>query len=66
VTLKIYNAAGQLVRTLVNEDQTQTAEGFSATWDGMNDRGQSVASGVYFYKLTTKEFSDTKKMVLLK
>ena len=66
VTLKIYNAAGQLVRTLVDEEQTPAAEGFSAAWDGLSDHGEPTASGVYFYKLTTKEFSDTKKMVLLK
>ena len=66
VSLKIYNAAGQLVRTLVDEEQAPAAEGLSATWDGLNDHGQPSASGVYFYKLTTKEFSDTKKMVLLK
>ncbi len=66
VSLKIYNAAGQLVRTLVDEKQTPRTEGYTATWDGAGDRGQSVASGVYFYKLTAKEFSQTKKMVLLK
>jgi flagellar hook assembly protein FlgD len=66
VSLKIYNAAGQLVRTLVDEDQVPATEGLSATWDGLSDQGQPTASGVYFYKLTTKEFSDTKKMVLLK
>jgi hypothetical protein len=66
VSLKIYNAAGQLVRTLVDEEQTPMVEGLSATWDGLNDHGQSVATGVYFYKLTTTGFSDTKKMVLLK
>ena len=64
--MKIYNAAGQLVRTLVDEEQTPAAEGFSAAWDGLSDHGEPTASGVYFYKLTTKEFSDTKKMVLLK
>ena len=66
VTLKIYNAAGQLVRTLVDEEQVPSAEGFSVAWNGLDDRGQSVASGVYFYKLTTKGFSDTKKMVCIK
>jgi hypothetical protein len=66
VSLKIYNAAGQLVRTLVDEEQAPAAEGLSATWDGMNDHGLPSASGVYFYKLATKGFSDTKKMVLLK
>jgi hypothetical protein len=66
VSLRIYNAAGQLVRTLVDEEQTPAAERLSATWDGLSDQGQPTASGVYFYKLTTKGFSDTKKMVLLK
>jgi hypothetical protein len=66
VSLKIYNAAGQLVRTLVDEEQSPRPEGFSATWNGRGNRGEDVASGVYFYKLTAKEYSQTKKMVLLK
>jgi hypothetical protein len=66
VSLKIYNAAGQLVRTLVNEVQSPQAAAFSKTWNGLNDRGQPVSSGVYFYKLTTDDFAQTKKMVLLK
>jgi hypothetical protein len=66
VTLKIYNAAGQLVRTLMDEEQAPQATGFSKVWNGMNDHGQPVASGVYFYQLTAKNFSQTKKMVLLK
>ena len=35
-------------------------------WDGSNNAGQTVSSGVYFYRLVTKDFSQTKKMVLLK
>jgi hypothetical protein len=66
VSLKIYNAAGQLVRTLVNEEQAPQAGGFSKVWNGLNDRGQSVASGVYFYQLTAKNFEQTKKMVVIK
>jgi hypothetical protein len=66
VSLKIYNVAGQLVRTLVNKDQIPTAEGFTARWNGRNDAGTPVSSGVYFYKLVTKNFTQTKKMVLLK
>ena len=65
VSLRIYNAAGQLVRTLVDEvlapDQVTPVE-----WDGSNNAGQAVSSGVYFYRLVTKNFSQTKKMVLLK
>ncbi|UCH83646.1 MAG: T9SS type A sorting domain-containing protein [Candidatus Latescibacterota bacterium] len=66
VTLRVYNAAGQLVRTLVDGIQSPRETGFAKTWDGINDQGQAVSSGVYFYKLTSKGFSQTKKMVLLK
>jgi hypothetical protein len=66
VTLKIYNAAGQLIRTLVDEEKAPVQGGFSVDWNGLNDYGKSVASGVYFYRLTAKDFSQTKKMVLLK
>jgi hypothetical protein len=66
VSLKVYNAAGQLVRTLVDDVQAPQQEGFSKVWNGMNDQGQPVSSGVYFYKLVSKNFSQTKKMVLLK
>jgi hypothetical protein len=64
VTLKVYNVNGELVRTLANENRA--AGSYSLTWDGHNDSGQSVSSGVYFYKLVTNNFSQTKKMVLLK
>jgi hypothetical protein len=67
VTLKIYNAAGQTVRTLVDEVKAPEAKGFAEVWNGLNDRGHPVSSGVYFYKLTVSNgFSQTKKMVLLK
>ncbi|MFQ5511947.1 MAG: FlgD immunoglobulin-like domain containing protein, partial [Candidatus Krumholzibacteriia bacterium] len=66
VSLKIYNAAGQLVRTLVNQVQAPEVGGFSVTWDGKNNAGQTVSSGVYFYKLVASSFTQTKKMVLLK
>jgi hypothetical protein len=65
VSLKIYNVAGQLVRTLVDE-QVSAGSLQTAQWRGVNDAGQSVSSGVYFYKLVTNDFTMTKKMVLLK
>ncbi len=64
VNLTIYDVAGRKVRTLVNE--RQRADVYRVTWDGMNDTGAKVASGVYFYKLVAGKFSQTKKMVLLK
>ncbi len=66
VSLKIYNVAGQLVRTLVNEEQAPRAGGFSVSWDGTSNAGANVASDMYFYQLTAKGFSQTKKMVFLK
>jgi len=65
VSLKVYNVAGQLVRTLVDEVQAPDAVA-PINWNGMNNAGQQVSSGVYFYKLVTKNFTQTKKMVLLK
>ncbi|MEJ2721829.1 MAG: hypothetical protein P8181_11925, partial [bacterium] len=59
-------AAGQLVRTLVDGVQAPRVEGFSIEWDGTNNSGQGVSSGVYFYKLSAAGFVKTKKMVLLK
>jgi hypothetical protein len=66
VSLKIYNVSGQLIRTLVNELQHPIGGGRTAVWDGKDDTGTSVASGIYFYRLVTINFSKTKKLVLLK
>jgi M6 family metalloprotease-like protein len=67
VTLKVYNAAGQLVRTLVDDMQAPRAGGFAVVWNGRNDAGISVASGVYMYRLTAgNQFQDVRKLVLLK
>jgi len=64
VNLEVYNVLGQHVKTLVNE--MQRAGNQSVTWDGTDNSGNSVASGVYFYKLRAGDFTDTKKMVMLK
>ena len=65
-TLQVYNSAGQLVRTLSSGSQESGEH--SATWDGKNDRGQEVATGVYFYRLQAHEgkFDQTRKMILMK
>lgn len=65
VNISIYNVAGQLVRTLVNDSRAPGVI-HQIVWDGRNDAGQHAASGVYFYKLVTKEYTQTRKMVLLK
>lgn len=64
VTIEVFNTLGQKVRTLL--DEHRLAGNGSVTWDGKDDTGRSVTSGVYFYKLTTGSFTDTKKMVLVK
>jgi len=64
VSLKIYNIQGQLVRTLVSE--YHDAGVHTITWDGKNDQGQEIASGVYLYRLEAGNYSNTKKMSLLK
>jgi hypothetical protein len=64
VKLVIYNILGQKVRTLVNEHQTA---GFKTIrWDGKTDKGSKVSTGIYLYKLQAGEFTETKKMLLLK
>ena len=64
VSLRVYDVAGRLIRTLT--DGEWDAGRHSIAWDGHNESGSSVASGVYFYRLESKDFSGTKKMVLLK
>jgi hypothetical protein len=64
VKLVIYNMLGQRVRTLVDEHQ---GAGFNTvTWYGRDDYGRAVTSGVYVYRIHAGEFSETRKMVLLK
>jgi len=65
VELTIYNMLGQTIRTLLS--QSMPAGEYSVTWDGKDKSGSSVASGVYLYRLRVgAEFSETRKMVLLK
>ena len=69
VTLTIYDGSGQVVRTLdVGHRIAAVYEGQSKAihWDGRNDVGETVASGVYFYTLTAGEYAATRKMVILK
>jgi hypothetical protein len=63
VTIRIYDVAGRLVRTLV--DGVQTPGQKEAIWDGRAEAGGRVASGVYFYRLTAGTFERTRKMVLV-
>ena len=64
VDLVVYNLMGQQVRQLVSSELQ--AGYHRVVWDGLNDRGESVSTGVYIYSLTSPSFHNTKKMVLLK
>jgi hypothetical protein len=63
-TLKIYNVLGQVVRILVDEEKLPGS--YTVIWDGKDQNGKEVSSGIYFYQLKTKDLSEVKKMVLLK
>jgi len=64
VTLRIYDVSGRLVRELV--DEPREADRYAVSWDGRDDRGQAVASGVYLYRLTSGTFVETRKLVLIR
>ena len=64
VTLRIYDLRGALVRTL--EDRDRLPGRYEVGWNGENDRGERVAAGVYFYRLTAPGYSQTRKLVLVR
>ncbi len=64
VRLDIFNIMGQNVTTLV--DGYRPAGTHTVTWDGKNGDGEPVASGVYFYRIEASDFSEIRKMLLLK
>lgn len=64
VNVEIYNILGQRVKSLVNE--YQDAGNYTVTWNGDDEYGSSVASGVYFYRFNSGQYKDIKKMVLMK
>ena len=69
MTLTIYDSQGQIVRTLEIGHRIAAAyenRSKAIYWDGKNDVGEQVASGVYFYTLTAGDYSATRKMVILK
>jgi len=64
VNITIYNVRGQVVKTLVNDNFV--AGSHSVVWNGRDDRDNPVGSGIYFYRMTTEDFQETRKMMLLK
>ncbi len=64
VALEIYNLLGQKVVTLVNQEIEAGVH--QVVWDGKDNQGNKVSSGVYFYRIKTDNFSEVKKMVMMK
>jgi len=64
VDLSIFDVKGARVRTL--ERGWREADVYTTAWDGLDDRGNAVASGIYFYRLIAGDFEATRKMVLIR
>ena len=60
----IYDMLGQHVRTLVN--QSQPAGRYAITWDGRNEQGEAIASGLYIYQLRAGTFTQARRMALVR
>jgi flagellar hook assembly protein FlgD len=64
VLIQIFNIRGQLVKTVVDEYKFPGKYAFD--WNGKNQSGKPVASGSYFYRMTTRDYSNTRRMILVK
>ncbi len=64
VSLKIYDIDGKLIKSLI--DSGRESGYHSVEWDGTDNNGQIVSSGVYFYRITSNGLTATKSMTLLK
>jgi len=64
VKLEIFNVLGQVMKTLV--DEVKEAGYYRVSWDGTNQEGLSMPSGVYFYRLTAGKFVRQKKLVMIR
>jgi hypothetical protein len=64
VSIKVYNLSGQLVKVLV--DEVEQPGNFTLSWDGKDESGKQMASGVYIYQMNAGSFQSAKKMVLVR
>ena len=64
VNISIYNVLGQEVKTLVNEVKEYGYH--SVSWNGNDNKGREMSSGVYFARITSQSFIKTRKMLLVK
>jgi hypothetical protein len=65
VSLRVFDLAGHTVRVLLDHEATPQGR-HEAVWNGRDDSGRQVASGAYFYRLEAGDYSETKRMVLIK
>jgi len=66
VTLRIYSAAGRLVRTLVENEADVVPVVRLVSWDGRDEKGQRVGSGIYYYRLTVAGKDVSRRLVVLR
>jgi hypothetical protein len=64
VTIEIFNVKGQLIKTLVSE--AKEAGNHTVVWNGDDNSGRRVSSGIYYYKMSAGKYSSTRKMVMMK
>jgi flagellar hook assembly protein FlgD len=64
VSLKLYDITGRLIRTLASGQQAGGS--YAAPWDGKDENGREVSSGVYLYQLKTGGFQSTQRLTLLR
>jgi len=64
IRLQVYNVTGNCIKMLLNEKKA--AGSYKIKWDGTDEKGIKVSSGVYFYQLTAESFHQTEKMLLLR
>ena len=65
VTLEIYNAIGQRIATLISSDELSAGQ-YEIVWNGRDDSGRQVSSGMYIYRLSAGDFQATRSMIMLK
>jgi hypothetical protein len=64
ITIKIYDILGREIKSIWEE--TTPSGSYQVFWDGLDKTGQAVASGVYVYRIESRDFSDTRKMILIR
>lgn len=64
VNLGIYDLTGRLIRTLV--DEPQNAGYYQVSWDGKDNAGEKISSGIYLYRIEVGTYTSVKKMILMR